>query len=308
MVNSYQKIKIFQYRYILVGCILGCLVSCGPTNIETLTIRGSDTEVNLALQLAETYMTQDSLISIAVTGGGSGSGLAALINGKTDIANSSREMTQEERALAADRSVTPVPIIFAVDAIVLIVHASNPVQSLSPELIGAIFRGEITHWSLVGGPDIPISLYGRQSNSGTFTYFRETLLKAEYSPEMKQMNGTAQIVEGIKQDVAGIGYVGIGYIVNKTGVLTAGLNVLSIQTESNIQVSPLETATIVNGEYPIVRPLYQYTNGMPSGRARSFIQFELSAEGQTLVQQNGYFPITAAHRRQNQELGIYGDE
>jgi len=161
--------------------LLALTASCrfAPQGVEHILIKGSDTEVNLALSLAETYMKRDSMISIAVTGGGSGMGIASLINGKTDIANSSRAMKPKEIELANERGIKPVPIVFAVDALALIVHPSLSVDALRVSEIGGIYRGDITNWQEVGGPDQGITIYGRQSNSGTFVFFRDSVLRAD---------------------------------------------------------------------------------------------------------------------------------
>ena len=299
-----------RMHYIILGALAlsGLLTACGPAGVEQITVKGSDTEVNLALSLAEDFMGRDSLVSISVTGGGSGSGIAALINRKTDIANSSRDMTEAERAMARARGVQPVGIIFAIDALAVIVHPDNPVESLTTEQIGAIYRGDVRNWKEVGGADQPISLYGRQSNSGTFVFFREQLLKGEYSRDMKQMNGTAQLVEGVKNDRAGIGYVGIVYVVNPEGEADPGLKVLAIGTgDGTPAVSPLNVAAITSGAYTITRPLFQFTDSIPTGRLLDFIEFELSEPGQQIVRASGYFPVSDTYRRQNEKLGIYAE-
>lgn len=306
MLNNHLS---FLLALSLVASVL--FPSCGPgsTADSTLSIRGSDTEVNLVLEQAETYMSINPNISISVTGGGSGSGIAALINGKTDIANSSREMKEAELDLARQREVEPVAIAFAIDAIVMATNAQNPVDSITLEQLGKIYSGEFTNWSEVGGADMPISLYGRQSNSGTFIYFRDNIIRGEYSPDMKQMNGTAQIVEGIKNDVAGIGYVGIGYVINQAGNKVDDLQVLQIKTTPDSPaVSPLEENVVEDGRYQITRPLYQYTDGIPTGNARAFIQFELSEQGQEIVKRNGYFPLGKTYQAQNEEIGIYDQQ
>jgi len=285
---------------------MGVLLStCGPRGVKNIVIKGSDTEVNLVLQLAETYMKKDSAVSISVTGGGSGSGIASLINGKIDIANSSRPFKESELQLAKDRGINPRAIIFAVDALALIVNPAIEIESLTLEQIGGIYNGEITNWQEVGGQDQPISLYGRQSNSGTFVFFRENIVKGEYASAVKQMNGTAQIVESIKVDRAGIGYVGIGYVVNKSGEVSEGIKVLKVKADTNEPAAyPANAEAINDGTYPITRPLFQYVDGEIEGELKAFIQFELTEEGQNIVGQNGYFPIKEEHRKHNQELGI----
>jgi len=295
-------------RYSIILCVGILLWACGrtPRDYTLLQVKGSDTEVSLALSLAEAYMDKDSMVSIAVTGGGSGTGIAALINGKTDIANSSRPMKEKELELARDRGVDVFYTLFAVDALAIIVNDENPINSLSTAELGDIFRGDKENWSLVGGNDMEISLYGRQNNSGTYVFFRDNFLKSDYSPEAKQMNGNAQIVEGVKADKSAIGYVGLGYVVKEDGSLVKGLKILSVNSEGDsAAVSPLKKENITSGKYPITRPLYQFTNGRPTGKALDFILFELSSEGQQLVSEEGYYPLTKEHIATNRKNGLY---
>lgn len=290
---------------IVCGILFSGLLACSSGDFETIVVRGSDTEVNLALDLAETYMDQNEKVSIAVTGGGSGVGIAALINGKTDIANSSRAFKEEEAALALKRGVKVTPIIFAVDALVFIVHPAIGVDSLTIDQVADIFSGRISNWQSLGGEEAPISIYGRQSNSGTFIYIQENILKGEYTTAMKQMNGTAQIIESVKNDPHAIGYTGIGYIINKAGQLMKGIKVLQIkENEKAPAVNPLNEEAIKGGDYVVTRPLFQYTDGVPEGAVKRFIQFELSEAGQAIVERNGYFPITPKERQYNQQAGI----
>jgi phosphate transport system substrate-binding protein len=283
--------------------ILALLCGCGRPSNHIIQVKGSDTEVNLALSLAERYMEDDLQASISVSGGGSGVGIAALINGKTHIANSSRPMKKDEIAQAQDRGVDPYAIIFAVDGLAIITHASNPIDTISFETLGKIFRGDIKNWKELGGADMPISIYGRQSNSGTFVFFRDFVVKGDYSQDVKAMNGTAQIVDAIKTDKAAIGYVGIGYIL-KDGKMMPGLKALRVAKEPAQASVEANTEKVINGEYPLTRPLFQYTNGKPSGEILKFIQFELSEEGQKMVLDGGYFPITAEQKEHNKQLGI----
>lgn len=277
-----------------VGSILASLtfLGCGPREgLNTLQIRGSDTEVNLVQSLAEAYMTKNAKASIAVTGGGSGVGIAALMDKRTDIANSSRPMKDEEVEQARAKGVEPVGIIFALDGLSIIVHKDNPLLALTLQEVGQIYRGEVTNWKEVGGPDLPMSLYGRQSNSGTYIYFRDTVLKGDYSLQMKEMNGTAQIVEGVKRDRAGIGYVGLGYVVEE-GKPMEGLKIVSIaQDESSKPVSPLKDEEVREGNYALLRGLYQYIYEPQNEMLKDFLRFELSPEGQKLIQEEGFFPV-----------------
>ncbi len=290
---------------ILIWSLFILFWGCSQRGFQSIKIKGSDTEVNLALDLAETFMEKDPDISIAVTGGGSGTGIAALLNQKCDIANSSREFRDAEMNLAVKLGINVIPIVFAIDALAFVVNPSVEVEALTVEQIAQIFRGDVSSWKEVGGKDTPISLYGRQSNSGTFVFVQQNILKGEYSNRMKQMNGTAQILEAIKADPNAIGYLGIGYIVNEAGDLAEGIKVISVKVdEDTTPVNPTDVQAIINGDYVITRPLYQYTNGLPENKTKAFIAYELSAEGQEIVRRNGYFPITPQYRKENSKYGL----
>ena len=237
---------------------------------------------------------------IAVTGGGSGTGVAALINGKCDIANASRLMKSKEVAQATDNGVEVNRVVIAMDGLSVITNGNSPVTQLTVDEIGKIFRGEITNWSEVGGPDMSITLYGRQSNSGTFVFFRDAILKGDYSQKMNRMNGNAQIVEAVKQDRSGIGYVGVGYVKEATG-----LNVLKVASRAGeVYASPLNSADVKSGKYPIARPLNQYINGTPTGALRDFLKFELSYDGQKVVEDEGFFQIPTEYEELNSKAGL----
>ena len=265
------------------------LVACGPSGITNLSIKGSDTEVNLVLELAEEFMYRNDSVSLSVTGGGSGMGIAALINGKTDLANSSRAFRPEEIELAAQQEVHPEAIVFAMDAIVIITNQDLPLNEISERDLSWVYRGLITNWSEIGGGDQKVSLYGRQSNSGTFVYFRDEVLKADYSEDVKQMNGTAQIVEAIKSDPGGIGYVGIGYVLDQEGKITDGLKILAVGEPGEAIYPTIQNIT--SGKYLLTRPLYQYFDNRLDGAMLDFVTFELSPAGQQIVMKNGYFPV-----------------
>ena len=187
----------------------------------------------------------------------------------------------------------------------LIVHHSNLVDSLTLDEVARIYKGEITNWKDVGGPNLDISLYGRTSASGRYIYFRDNVLKGDYSPEMKGMVGTAHIVEAVKRDKAGIGYVGIGYVVDEQGKVVSGIKVLNLARDKDAPaVTPLDAENVKSGLYPLSRPLYQYTNGKPKGKILEFIRFELSKEGQELVSREGYYPVSPEYMEMNRRLGI----
>lgn len=298
--NGLIKISSF---FIAASFII-CFSSCNRSKVEIVTIKGSDTEVNLVQELAERFMDNDADISLTITGGGSGFGIASLINQKTDLANSSRPLNEKEKQLIQKQQITVFPVIFAQDAISIVVNPNTKITELSLTDVGKIYRGEIKNWKDLGGADVQISLYGRQSNSGTFVYLREKVLKGEYAATVKQMNGTAQIIEAVKQDSGGIGYVGIGYLIGKKDEVTKGITPVNLKDEGKDAISPLEKARILDGSYPLVRPLYQFTNGQPKGKTLEFLKYELSPEGQKIVSQNGYFEINQSQKESNLLLGI----
>ncbi len=267
-----------------------------------LQIKGSDTIVNLAQILAEHYMEDRPKVAVSVTGGGSGTGIAALINGQIDIADASRAIKDKEIKQAQERGVTPVEFVIGMDGVSFIVNENSPVKGLSLEQLGAIYRGEITNWKEFGGEDWSIVLYGRQSNSGTYGFVQEFVLKGDYSANMMRMNGNAQIVEAVKADKSGIGYVGVSYVKDDKGNEIPGLNVMAVSKDANSKAySPLNTAAVIAGDYPVARPLFQYSNGTPEGVARDWIEFVLSEEGQKIVEAEGFFVTPANYAAQNAE-------
>ncbi|MDY6861476.1 MAG: substrate-binding domain-containing protein, partial [Thermodesulfobacteriota bacterium] len=173
----------------------------------------------------------------------------------------------------------------------------NSVDKLTLDKIGKIFRGEVTNWKDICKQDLPITLYGRQSNSGTFIFFRDLALKGDYSSRMNRMNGNAQIVEAVKQDISGIGYVGVGYVKDVTGI-----TVLKVASQVGTDyTSPINIQDVKSGKYPITRPLNQYINGLPKGGVKDFIVFELSEEGQKIVAEEGFFPLPYEYQELNRK-------
>lgn len=301
-VSAHSRASILLFT--VVSILFPALLGCRPSNTEIVVIKGSDTEVNLVQEMAESYMDREPLVSLTITGGGSGYGIASLINEKTDIANSSRGLSAKEKDLIGAAGLEIYTVIFAQDALAVIVNPATKVSEMDLETIGRIYRGEIKNWKELNGGDVPVSLYGRQSNSGTFVYFRETVVKGEYSADVKQMNGTAQIVEAIKQDPGGIGYIGIGYLINEAGDSLKSATAVALKDKNGAVISPTDKASIIDGRYPLVRPLFQFINGKPQGKALEFLRFELSEEGQNLVTKSGYFAIGNSQRKLNSEQNI----
>jgi len=251
---------------------------------KAIEIAGSDTMLELAQALAEDF-AKETGIEINVGGGGSGTGIARLINDTVDIANSSRELKDKEKKLAEEKGVKIYEVKLGIDAIAIITNLKNPVKNLTIEQLAAIYKGEVTNWKQVGGPNIAISLYGRQNNSGTYIFFREHILNNQnYSPKMMGMNGSAQIVEAIKNDKGGIGYVGIGYLNDVKGQV-------KIVTVNNMM--PTDEKAVLSAKYPIARFLFQYVSDKRLEREeiRRFYKFALSKKGQDIVKMTGFYPL-----------------
>ena len=249
-----------------------------------ITIKGSDTMVILGQRWAEAYMDGHPGAVIQVTGGGSGTGIAALINGTTDICQASRPMKDDEKRKLRDRYQTMgVEIPVAKDGLAIYVPEASPVRDLSLEQLRQIYTGAVTNWKAVGGPDAPITLYGRENNSGTYVYFKDHVLRgADYSARVQTLPGTAAVVNAVARDPNGIGYGGAAY--------AKGVREVAVRaTAAAAPVLP-SAATVRDGSYPITRSLYFYTRTRPSGQVKQFVDWVLSSDGQRLVTQVGYFP------------------
>lgn len=255
-----------------------------PARGGTLSVKGSDTMVILAQRWAEGYMASHPGATIQVSGGGSGTGIAALLGGTADVANASRPMNERERAsLESERHASAHETRVALDALAVYVHAENPLPSLTMEQLAGIYRGRITRWSEVGGADQPIVLYSRENNSGTYAYFKEHVLGGEdFAVTAQTLPGTAAVINAVTRDPNGIGYGGIGY--------AQGLRTVPIAGTDGVAVEPtLENAT--SGRYPLSRFLFMYTAGEPSGLAADFITWVGAADGQALVEAAGFYPL-----------------
>lgn len=251
---------------------------------QTITVKGSDTMVILAQKWAEAHMAKNPGATIQVSGGGSGTGIAALINGTTDLANASRPMKdKEKKQIKATRGAEPVEFRVAIDALAVYVHKDNALQSISLEQLNKIYRGELTNWKDLGGPDAKIVLYGRENNSGTYAYFKEHVLDdLDFAPTTQTLPGTAAVINAVTRDNSGIGYGGIAY--------AEGVRRVPVIGKDGQPVEPnMENA--ISGAYPLSRFLNVYSIGAPTGLAKSYLDFTLSAEGQKLVEGVGYYPL-----------------
>lgn len=250
-----------------------------------ITVKGSDTMVILAQRWAEKYMESHSGVTIQVTGGGSGVGIAALINGSTDIANASRPMKPSEREKLKQRfNSLGVEIKTAKDGLSVYFHKSNPVAELTLAQVKDIYTGKITNWKQVGGADAKIIVYGRENSSGTYVYFKDNVLGgADYTSSMQSMPGTAAVVNAVAKDKNAIGFGGAAYAI--------GIKDAAIKKEANSKSFLPTYENIKNGDYPITRFLYMYTRTRPTGPMKEYIDWILSKEGQEIVSKVGYFPI-----------------
>jgi phosphate transport system substrate-binding protein len=249
----------------------------------TVTVKGSDTMVILGQRWAEEFMKKNPGTKLQVTGGGSGTGISALINGTTDICMSSRPIKEAETEKLRTRfNTTGTEIPVAKDGVTFYVNEKNPLNSLTTDQLKGIYLGDITHWKQVGGPDAPIIVYSRENSSGTYVFVKDNLLGGEdYTASAQTLPGTAAVVNAVAKEKNGIGYGGAAY--------AKGIKELKVKVGSE-EVAP-SADNIKSGKYPLSRDLYFYLRNKPSGEAKAFIDFALSAEGQQIVTKVGYFPV-----------------
>ncbi len=271
-------------RILITLGTLAALVAPALAVAGTVTVKGSDTMVILAQRWAEEYMKKNAGKKVQVTGGGSGTGIAALVNGTTDVADASRAMKDDEKAKVRDRyGVLPTEVPVAKDGVAVYVNAANPVAQLTPEQLKGIYVGDVTNWKQVGGSDAPIVLYSRENSSGTYVFVKEHVLKNEdYAANAQTLPGTAAVVNAVAKEKNGIGYGGAAYAKGVKEVKIVG-------TDGQAYTPSAEN--VKSGKYALSRPLFMYTRGKPTGEAKEFIDFCLSPAGQAIVTQVGYFPI-----------------
>jgi phosphate transport system substrate-binding protein len=271
---------------VLALVVAGCGGGSGSSEQHRpVTVKGSDTMVILAQSWAENYMKEHPGLTIQVTGGGSGVGIAALINGGTDICEASRPMKDAEKTQVRNRhgnEVKEVPV--ALDGLAIYVSESNPIQSLTEPQLKGIYTGKITNWREVGGKDARIVAYGRENSSGTYQFFKEHVLSNEdFAREIQTLPGTGAIVNAVSKDQASIGYGGIAY--------ASGIRVVPVRRDDRSEAVMPSLATVKNGQYPLSRNLFFYTVGEPSGDTKAFIDWVLGPEGQKICETVGYYPI-----------------
>ena len=274
----------------MILCICSASV-CTAKGNNAIQIKGSDTMVNLAQAWAEKYMEQYSDEFIAVTGGGSGTGLSSLISGTCDIAMSSRTIKEKEISLALGKGIQPFEIKVALDGIAVVVHPQNPVSKLTIDQLARVFSGTITNWKELGGEDKKIVLLSREVNSGTHVYFKEHVLRKgdeksteEFAPSALMLASSQAIADEVAGNPGAIGYYGMGYISPKQKAI------LIAKDEQSVYEAP-SIDNIISGNYPISRPLFIYTNGQPQELVKKFIDFALSKEGQNTVLETDFVPL-----------------
>jgi len=283
-------------RFVALGITLSmlfgafALTGCGSSGNTTdpglegsIDVEGSDTLVNVAGAWADAFMTENPGVMISVKGGGSGTGIAALINGTVDFADASRGIKDEEVQQAEDAGVTPVEHKVAIDGIAVVVNPGNGIGELTMEQLGRIYRGEITNWSELGGADRAIVLLSRDSSSGTYEYFKEEVVasedeNAEYAASAKLLPSNQAIADEVAANEGAVGYIGLGYLTDAVKVVAVDGVKASIETAKD-------------GSYPISRYLYMYSNGELSGVMQAYMEWILGTDGQQIVADEGFVPV-----------------
>lgn len=290
----------FATTFALIAAALGCTRTenngspAGSTSTtgaqpaaakSAISIKGSDTMVILGQRWAETYMKENAGITVQVTGGGSGTGIAALINGSTDVCESSRPMKDKEKEdLKAKRNAEAVETKVALDALAVYVNAKSPVQEISIPQLAKIYLGETKNWKDIGGPNHAIILYGRENNSGTYGYFKEhVLVNKDFAAATQTLAGTSAVVNAVKGDEFGIGYGGIAYL--------EGIRALKVKKDDASPAIMPTLDTAQDGTYPIGRFLFFYTAGQPEPTTKKFIEWVTGDAGQKVIGDVGYYPL-----------------
>ena len=272
-----------RYAYSLILVLL--LGACAPDEERPITVRGSDTMVAIGQKWAEIYMQKFPEATIQVNGGGSGTGISALINRIADICQSSRPMKKRERDIIKakyGRDVIEIPV--AKDGIVIYVHETNPLSEISIAQMKAIYTGKIKNWKELGWEDQSIVIYGRENSSGTYEFFKKRVLDGDdFDSRVQTLPGTGAIANAVAQDKYAIGYGGIAY--------SRGIKFLAAKETDDSPAVVASELTVANNSYPVSRDLYFYLVKEPQGRTKAFIEWVLSDEGQSLAVEEGYFPV-----------------
>lgn len=288
-------------------CSTGLLVaSCNekiPASDSSVTIKGSDTEYPLVKHLAEEF-SKDHSFPITVSSGGTAEGFKALSMDECVIANASRSITEQEVAFNTNRGHSHAEIVIAIDAIAIITNPKLGIDSLSTLQLARILDGTITNWKSLGGPDVPITVYTRNEASGTNAFIRSQFCKQGFPKNSITVKDNEEIIKKINTHLGGIGYVGSASIREKSGAPTSNVWAMNLYIEGGNASSPFQELAVIIGEYPLVRPLYQYINDRNHKWVLKFLHFELSPKGQQLVKRYGFYPLTSNYQEQNKRNGF----
>lgn len=301
MNNLYIKSVLYSS---FLSLLLINLSSCDKSaQINDYTIEGSNTTKKLVSALAGDYHNRQQT-NILVKGGGSEHAIYRFLSGKIDFLNSSRKLTDEEIIQAQEEgNGTIKEIVFGLDAITIIVNPKNIVHELSVQQLTNIFEGKIKNWKEVGGTDSPIRIYCRNSASGTHNFVENKFVRNGFSKDATRLDSPEEVVIAVKKDVCGIAYSDISAITLKKQLPINGIWPLYIKIEGDESISPFQYSEVKNGNYPLIRPLYQYIRG-EKRYFFSFISFELSKEGQKIVEEQGFLPIQPIHEQFNKQHGF----
>lgn len=288
--------SIMLFGTIGLALISGCGSKGAPTSTDTndlvatsekqtLTVKGSDTMVQLAQAWAQDFMKDNPNISVTVTGGGSNTGIAALMNKGTDIANASRPMKSEETDKAKESGVAVQEFTVAQDALSIVVNPKNTISALTLAQLKDIYQGKVTNWKQIGGPDMNIVVNSRETSSGTYTFFQEHVLKKEpFADAVMYQPATSQIITSVSQDDGGIGFVGLGFVSEAVKSIPIKKDDASPAVTANVE-------NVLNATYPLARPLFEYTPGTPSATAQIWLDWVRGVKGQKIVEDLGFVPV-----------------
>lgn len=275
----------FASLLLIAACGGGSEGNQAESATTALSVKGSDTVLPLTQKEAEEFMKIHPEASITVVGGGSGTGITALMDGSTDICMSSRDMKVSERMSFTEKNMDIKEVVVGFDALSVIVHPDNPVSQLTREQLEDIFTGKTTNWKDVGGSDAPIIAYSRESSSGTYEFFKEHVMdKKNYASTVLNMPATGAIVQSVSQTAGAIGYIGLGY-------MTPSVKALSVSYDGGKNFTPPSVEGAKDKSYPIARPLYYFYDTVKQDQVAEFVAFILSAEGQKHVAEIGYVPV-----------------
>lgn len=294
------------------------LLACNSKSIEKNTpnktspestlikIGGSDTELNLVEAMVQAYYDLDSSITFELSGGGTSIGFKKALENELDIINASRLINEKEKKLFEDKEIEVIPIMFAMDAIVIITNSKLGVANLTLEQVKQILQGKINNWRELGGPNRLIKRFGRNQNSGTYSYLLNKFNLESYSKEFCQLNSNQDIMDSTEKDLGAFGYCSLNVLVDSAGKPNGKVWCMPLSLDNQTHpVTPLELKSVLKGEYPLIRPLYHYIKKPIDMNVQKFVLFELGALNKTIISKHGYFPINDYQKEINKLNGIF---